>query len=288
MTILAKSRGLPPSARRWVAGGIALALVLGGYWYFSRGADDAGGARGGNAAPVRVAGVVRRDMPVVEHSLGTVVANTTVQVTARVQGVVDSAAFKEGQFVKKGDLLFQIDPRGFRAALAQARANLAKDEAQLVNANRDRTRYQNLSDQGAISAQQRDTSITNADVLAATVASDKAAVDMAALNLGYTQIRSPVDGKTGPLLVQPGNMVAANGTTNLVTIQQVKPVKLSFSLPQTDLDRIQARQKGKGLIAILENHKDPKRHAALGPGDLHQQCGQWPERHHRTARRFRQ
>jgi multidrug efflux system membrane fusion protein len=256
MTIKAKSRGLPPSARRWVAGGIALALVLGGYWYFSRSADDAGGGRGGNAAPVRVASVVRRDMPVVEYSLGTVVANTTVQVTARVQGVVDSAAFQEGQFVKKGDLLFQIDPRGFQAALAQARANLAKDEAQLANANRDRARYQNLSDQGAISAQQRDTSITNADVLAATVASDKAAVDMAALNLSYTEIRSPVDGKTGPLLVQPGNMVSATGTTPLVTIQQVRPVKLSFTLPQSDLDSIQARQKGKGLLAILEGHND--------------------------------
>jgi multidrug efflux system membrane fusion protein len=252
LTIPVKSRGLPPATRRWLAGGIALALVLGGYWYFSRSADNAGGGRGGNAAPVRVASVVRRDMPVVEHSLGTVVANTTVNVTSRVQGVVDSAAFKEGQFVKKGDLLFQIDPRGFEAALAQARAVLAKDEAQLINANRDKARYQNLSDQGAISAQQRDTSATNADVLAATVAADKAAVDMAALNLGYTQIRSPVDGKSGPVLVQPGNMVAANGTTNLVTIEQVKPVKVSFSLPQTDLDRIQARQASKGLIATLE------------------------------------
>src|ERR1700690_1874333 len=83
MTIPVKSRGLSPSVRRWLAGGIALALVLGGYWYFSRSADDAGAARGGNAAPVRVGKVVRRDMPVVEHSLGTVVANTTVQVTAR-------------------------------------------------------------------------------------------------------------------------------------------------------------------------------------------------------------
>ena len=241
-----------PRLRNYVVGGVALALVLGGYWYFSKSADAPGRGAGGNAAPVRVAKVVRRDMAVVEHSLGTVVANTTVQVTARVQGIVDSAAFTEGQYVKKGDLLFQIDPRGFEAALAQARAVLAKDQAQLVNANRDKARYQSLSDQGAISTQQRDTSATNADVLAATVAADKAAVDMAALNLSYTQIRSPVDGKTGPLLIQPGNMVAANGTTTLVTIQQVRPVKLSFSLPQSDLDRIQARQKSKGLTAILE------------------------------------
>ncbi|HWY60548.1 MAG TPA: efflux RND transporter periplasmic adaptor subunit [Rhizomicrobium sp.] len=245
----ASSRAL----RKYLIGGVALVLVLGGYWYFSRSADQAGGGGRGNAAPVRVAKVVRRDMAVVEHSLGTVVANTTVQVTSRVQGVVNSAGFKEGQFVKKGDLLFQIDPRGFEAALEQARAVLAKDQAQLVNANRDKARYQSLSDQGAISAQQRDTSATNADVLAATVAADKAAVDMAALNLDYTQIRSPVDGKTGPLLVQPGNMVSATNLAPLVTIQQVRPVKLSFTLPQSDLDRIQARQKNKGLTAILEN-----------------------------------
>ena len=241
--------------RIYLIGGAALALVLGGYWYFSKSADSGGRGAGANAAPVHVAKVVRRDMPVVEHSLGTVVANTTVQVTSRVQGVVDSAAFKEGQFVKKGDLLFQIDPRGFEAALAQARAVLAKDQALLVNANRDKARYQSLHDQGAISDQQRDTTATNSDVLSASVAADKAAMDMAALNLSYTQIRSPVDGKTGPLLVQPGNMVAANGTTNLVTIQQVRPVKLSFTLPQSDLDRIQARQKSKGLTAILENRK---------------------------------
>jgi multidrug efflux system membrane fusion protein len=253
-TAPARSRALP--ARKYLIGGAALALVLGGFWYFSKGADTAGGGARGNAAPVRVAKVVRRDMAVVEHSLGTVVANTTVQVTSRVQGVVDSAAFKEGQFVRKGDLLFQIDPRGFSAALDQARAVLQKDQAQLVNAMRDRARYQSLSDQGAISAQQRDTSATNADVLAATVAADKAALEMAQLNLSYTQIRSPVDGKTGPLLVQPGNMVSATGLTPLVTIQQVKPVKVSFTLPQSDLDRIQARQKSKGLLAILET-KNP-------------------------------
>jgi multidrug efflux system membrane fusion protein len=239
--------------RTYVIGGVALALVLGGYWYFSRNADEAGAARGANAPPVRVARVVRRDMPVVEHSLGTVVANTTVNVTSRVQGVVDSAAFAEGQYVKKGDLLFRIDPRSFEAALAQVRAVLAKDQAQLVNANRDKARYQSLASQGAISDQQRDTSATNADVMAATVAADRAAVDVAALNLDYTQIRAPVDGKTGPLLVQPGNMVSATALTPLVTIEQVRPVKLSFTLSQSDLDRIQARQKNHGLMAILES-----------------------------------
>ena len=247
----ARARRLP--GRKWLVGAAALALILGGYWYFNRSADQGAAGRGGNAAPVKVVQVVRRDMPVVEHTLGTVVANTTVNVTSRVQGIVDSAAFKEGQYVKKGDLLFQIDPRGFAASLAQAKAMLAKDQAQLDNANRDRDRYQSLANQGAISDQQRATSATNADVLAATVAADKAAVDLAALNLDYTQIRSPVDGKTGPLLVQPGNMVSATNLAALVTIQQVRPVKVSLTLPQSDLDRIQAREKSKGLVAVIEN-----------------------------------
>jgi multidrug efflux system membrane fusion protein len=254
--------------KKWLFGAAAIVIVLAAYWHFNAADNGGGSARQAAAPPVRVASVVRRDMAVVEHTLGSVVANTTVQVTARVQGVVDSAAFQEGRFVKKGDLLFQIDPRGFQAALEQARAVLARDEAQLVNANRDRTRYQSLSNQGAISDQQRDTSATNADVLVATVAADKAAMDMAALNLDYTKIRSPVDGKTGPLLVQPGNMVSATGATPLVTIQQVRPVKLSFSLPQTDLDRIQARQKGKGLTAILESHSDASGKPLSAPVDF--------------------
>ena len=262
----ARARRLP--GRRWLIGAAALALVLGGYWYYSRGGDQGGGGRGGNAAPVRVTQVVRRDMPVVEHTLGTVVANTTVQVTARVQGVIDAAPFKEGQFVKKGDLLFQIDPRPFEAALEGARAVFAKDQAQLVNANRDKERYTSLARQGAISDQQLATSVTNADVLAATVAADKAAVDMAALNLDYTHIRSPVDGKTGPLLVQPGNMVLATGTAPLITIEQVRPVKVSFSLPQTDLDRIQARQKAQGLVAILDNKRSASGEALSAPVDF--------------------
>jgi multidrug efflux system membrane fusion protein len=254
--------------RTYVVGVVALALVLGGYWYFSRTGDDAGSRAGGNAAPVRAMRVTRRDMAVVEHTLGTVVANTTVQVTVRVQGVIEAAPFKEGQFVRKGDLLFQIDPRPFQAALAQASAILAKDQAQLLNANRDKARYASLAQQGAISDQQRATSATNADVLTATVAADKAAVDMAALNLDYTHVRSPVDGKTGPLLVQPGNMVSSSGTVPLVTIAQVTPVKVSFSLPQSDLDRIQARQKGEGLVASLDNRKSPSGEPLAAPVDF--------------------
>jgi multidrug efflux system membrane fusion protein len=140
--------------------------------------------------------------------------------------------------------------------LAQAEAIYRRDQAQLKNALRDKQRYATLNEQGAISAQQRDTSETNADVMAATVAADKAAADMARLNLEFAQIHSPVDGKTGPVLIQPGNMITgtSGSSTPLVTIAEVRPIKISFTLPQSDLGRIQARQQHAQLLAILDVH----------------------------------
>jgi multidrug efflux system membrane fusion protein len=245
--------GAFPRARSWIVGGGLLVLVLGSYWTFNN-RGDSGADKRNNAAPVRVAVIEQRDMAVVERSLGTVIANTLVQLSARVQGTLERAHFKEGQFVKKGDLLFQIDPRPFQAALAQAEAIYRRDQAQLKNALRDKQRYATLRQQGAISTQQSDLSDTNADVVAANVAADKAAADMARLNLGYSQIRSPVDGKTGPILVQPGNMISSsNGATAaLVTIAEVRPIKVSFTLPQSALPRIQARQQTQPLLATLD------------------------------------
>jgi multidrug efflux system membrane fusion protein len=235
----------------------ALILLFAAFWYFTPTSNaPQGGQRPSAAAPVRVAEVTRRDMAVVRYTPGTVIANTTVQITARVQGVLDAANFKEGQFVKKGELLFQIDPRPFQAALDQARAMLVRDQAQLKNANRDKQLYDNLSKLGAVSAQQRDTSASNVEVLAATIVADEAAIKIAELNLDYTRIRSPVDGKTGPLLIQPGNMIVATGTPPpLVTIAQIQPIKISFNLPQSDLQLILARQKTKGLTATVDTNE---------------------------------
>jgi membrane fusion protein, multidrug efflux system len=205
-------------------------------------------------APVRIAHVERRNMGVVENTVGTVLANITVQVMPNVQGILESANFREGQFVTKGQLLFRIDPRQFRAAYEQAQAVLLHDESLLGNARRDERRYRMLIKQNSTSPQQLYASITNVKALVATVAADRAAARLAQITLGYTQIRSPIDGKTGPLLVQPGNLVDASGGTQLplVTIAQVRPVKLSFSLPQSDLSRIQARRKSGALLATID------------------------------------
>jgi multidrug efflux system membrane fusion protein len=204
--------------------------------------------------PVIVARAIEKPVTVFERTIGTVIANATVQITSRVEGQLVSAAFKEGDFVHKGDLLFQLDPRPFQAALQQAMATQNKDQAQASAAAHDAQRYQALVAQGAVSRSQADQFVANAKAMAATVAADKANVDAARLNLVYTQIRSPVDGKTGAIAIQPGNIVPANGSSPLVTITQIQPVKVSFSLPQSDVPRIQAQMRAGGLTATVQVH----------------------------------
>jgi multidrug efflux system membrane fusion protein len=228
------------SARRYLIGGIAIVLVLGGYYYWSHSNTQAP-RRALPPAPVRVTNAVQRDMQVVEHTIGTVVANSMVSVTARVQGQLTKAYFKEGQLVKEGDLLFEIDPRPYQAAYDNAVATLA-------SAKSTADRNQRLSQENAISAQQNE----NAQ---AAYLQAKANAEAARLNLEFTRIRSPVDGKTGPIMLQPGNLVSVNGlTAPLVTITQIQPIKVSFNLPQSDLPRIQARARQGGLNATVNLH----------------------------------
>src|ERR1044071_8223591 len=236
-------------AARWWLGGAALAAVLTAFAYITheQGRPTSAVPQAA-AAPVRVAPTTRRDEAVVERTIGTVLANTTVQVTARGAGVIESAAFREGQVVKAGDLLFQIDPRPYQAALAQARADLAKDQAQLDNAVNNEKRTRSVCDEKLTSAEQLDAAIAATGSSKAAVQADQAAVEIAQLNLDYTRIRSPIDGKTGAILVQPGNLVTANGTSPLVSITQIQPIKVSFALPQSDLPQIQARAGAGGLV----------------------------------------
>jgi multidrug efflux system membrane fusion protein len=178
---------------KWL-GGAALILVLGGFWYLNHhGIAEPRAPRGGAAAPVKVAKVQRQDMPVIERNIGTVVAYDTVQVTPQVAGRVVEALFKEGQMVKKGDLLFQIDPRPFEAALAQVRGQMTKDQAALDGARRDLKRFQALMAAGAESQQIVDDESATAAADAGIVEADQANLQTAELNLEYTKIRSPVD-----------------------------------------------------------------------------------------------
>jgi len=260
---------LPPArtrrstARAALIGVVALVPVLGAFSWFMR-PKSADHGKPSAGAPVRVGVVGRRDMAVIERSVGSVVAETFVQVFPLVTGEITRQVFREGQFVKKGDLLFEIDPDPYQAAADQARGTYEKDLASLKNAQHDQQRYETLYKQDSTSQQQRDTAVANTNILAATVASDKGALEAALLNLKYTKIRSPIDGKTGPVLIQPGNIVQSGGvvqsasvvntsaTAPLVTIAQVRPIKVSFPLPQNDLPRIQARQRTGKLLVRLE------------------------------------
>jgi len=241
-------RGLSPRMKMIGAGLLAVLLALVLWLVFGTGSTE----RMRPPPVVITAKATAKDVTVVEHAIGTVVANATVQVTAQVTGQLLRAGFQEGQIVHKGDLLFVIDPRPFQAALQQARAQLAKDTAQQINAEANRQRYDRLFAQNAISSQQRDEAVASAKSYVASVEADRGAVRVAELNLGYTQIHSPVDGKTGPILIQPGNLVTANGSNPLVVVTQIEPVKVSFSLPQADLPRIQQREHAGQLLALLD------------------------------------
>jgi multidrug efflux system membrane fusion protein len=198
-------------------------------------------------APVRIATVASRTMPVELQAIGNVEAISTVSIKAQISGQLMRVHFKEGDFVKKGQLLFTIDRQPFEAALRQAEGTLAKDEAQSLNSKLDAERYQGLGKQGVVSKQQVDAAGAAANAMAATVAADKAAVETAKINLEYTSIYSPINGRTGSVGVKEGNLVKANDVPILVTINQIEPIYVSFSIPEQQLAELKQYSNTKSL-----------------------------------------
>ena len=191
------------------------------------------------SVPVTVAPVQQRSVPYEISAIGTVTPIQTVAVRSQVSGTLTRVAFREGDEVQKGQLLFQIDSRPFQASLDQALANLAKDGAQLVNARAQVTRYQELARNDLATQEQFDQMKANANALEAAAMADSAAVQTARLNLEYSTIRAQISGRTGNLLLREGNLVPANGATPLVVVNQLRPIAVSFSVPQQYLDDIQ-------------------------------------------------
>jgi membrane fusion protein, multidrug efflux system len=189
------------------------------------------------------------DVPIYLQGLGTVQAFYTVTVTARVDGELQRVAFTEGQTVHKGDLLAQIDPRPNQAALEQALATKVKDEAQLENAKRDLLRYTQLQPQDLASKQTVDTQHALVDQLAAQLKVDQAVIDNARTQLEYTRIVSPITGRTGIRLVDPGNIVHASDTTGIVVVTQVQPISVIFTLPEEELGAVSAAL-GAGTVKV--------------------------------------
>lgn len=198
------------------------------------------------AVPVTAAVAVRKDVPVRLRAIGTAEAYSTVAVKTMVNGQITKAGFREGQDVKKGDLIFVIDPRPYEAALKTAEAALARDVALKENAEKDVQRYAFLIEKDLVPKQQYDQVVANAAALEATVNADRAVVENARVQLGYCFIHSPVGGRTGNLFVKEGNVVKANDTS-LVTIHQVAPIYVTFSVPERNLPGIRKYREERAL-----------------------------------------
>jgi membrane fusion protein, multidrug efflux system len=229
-------------------------LIIGGvlFWWFGTplSAKNQSGLAAQQAIPVTAGTAQARDVPVFIEGLGTVQAFNRVNVVTRVSGEIVKVFFREGQEVKAGDKLFQIDPRQFAAALQQAQAAKEKDEAQLQSAELDLQRYTKLLPQGFQTRQAYDQQLATVAQLQAAVKADQAQIESAQLNVGYSLIRSPIDGRTGQRMVDVGNFVQTGQNSPLVNITQIKPIFVSFSVPADRLDAIRKNQALQPLKVI--------------------------------------
>jgi multidrug efflux system membrane fusion protein len=213
--------------------------------------------------PVTVDRAKTQDLPVWLAGVGTVQALNTVSIKVRVDGQLDRVAFVEGTDVRRGDLLAQIDPRPFQAQLDQVAANLARDQAQLANARVNLVRFEKLVSIGAAPSQNVDTLRAQVAQMTAAMQGDRALIETARLNLGFTSIHSPIDGRVGLRLVDPGSIVHASDPSGLVTVTQMQPIAVVFSLPQ---DRLPALLAAQGKLGVAAFSHDGSRN--LGQGEV--------------------
>lgn len=301
----------PSWGKRVIFAIIVLALLFAGWRFFLHKSDDSvraannssgssGGRRGGGGnpnevVPILAAAVTTKDFPVQLSSTGNVESISTVSVRSLVSGELLNVFFNQGDDVKKGQLLFTIDPRPYQQALAQAKAQLAKDinqktqaelvvakdRAQLKNAQVQQQRYADLAEQGLVSKEQSEQFQTTAETANATMLADQAIVKTvedtikadqsvvanAEVELGYTSIHAPSDGRTGSLIVNKGNLVRANDTTALVTINQVAPIFVTFTVPEKELARIRDFNS-KGTLKVAVNLPDNPKAIEYGKLDF--------------------
>jgi multidrug efflux system membrane fusion protein len=204
------------------------------------------------ATPVQVAAVQQKTVPVFLTALGTVTAYNTVTINSRVSGQMLAVNFREGQNVRKGQLLMEIDPRPYQAAVDQAVGQLAKDEANLKNTDAEAQRYTALYQAGVVSKESQQLQVSNQGQAAGTIKADQAAIEAAKVNLAYCRIVSPIDGVVGLRQVDPGNIVNAGVATSLVVITQVQPIAVIFTLPEDQLPQVQKAMKASGKPLTVE------------------------------------
>jgi multidrug efflux system membrane fusion protein len=248
--------------RVFIIGLIVIALVAALVYYFTGSTEQQQRTRGrfggdSGPVPVLVAAAVKADVPVYLDGVGTTKALNTVTVRSQVDGKLIEVDFKEGQDVKRGDILARIDPTTFKAALDQAVAKKAQDQALLANAKNDLARYEQLAATNAINRQQADTQKSLVAQYTAQVDADQGAIENAQAMLAYTTIRAPLDGRTGIRQVDEGNIVHASDTTGVVVITQLKPISVFFNLPQQDISQVNAAfTKGPLSVDALRSDND--------------------------------
>lgn len=275
MTSHAEEERKEPPRRRWVAalGVIAIVAVAGGLWSRQRskaeGAGPSGSARPTGSADrvisVVAATVLVEDVPLIVEGLGNAIPLQTVTLKAQIDGRLEKVFFREGQDVKKGDLLAQIDARPISIQLKQGEATLARDQALLHNNKLNLDRFVALREQNLASQQQVDDQRALVSQNEASIQLDRAQMDASRLQLEYSRVVSPIDGVTGVRQVDPGNLVHASDQTGIVVITQLDPIALVFSLPQDDLPRL-SKQLAEGPVEVEAFSRDGN--ASLGKGQL--------------------
>ncbi len=267
---------------------LLLALIIGGasYYYFfhssisgsaesSPSSNSSGGAvatgsrepRGGMGAMSTLVKVTHASSSTIQEvvsSLGTVIPSQSVTVRSQVDGILQAILFEEGQLVKKGDVLAKIDPRTYQAALDQAKGSLAQNQAKLNNARQDLKRYQTLFKQDSIARQEVDTQQALVREYEANQKTLQAAVEQAELNLGYTSVIAPIDGRLGLRTVDVGNLITANSTDGLVVITQTQPIDVSFAIPDSYIDKVAKAFYADQKLAVSISSKDNSRELAQG------------------------
>jgi multidrug efflux system membrane fusion protein len=246
---------------------LAIAALAGGVYVWRENAAVAApppAAAARPEVPVSVASVERRDVAVTLAGLGTVQASQTVNIHTRVDGTLQTVTFTEGQDVKAGDVLAKLDPRLAEAALAQAQAAKAKDEAQLRSAQADLVRFTQLAQKDFASKQQLDQQQATVDQLKASIASDVAAIASAQTDLDYMTITAPVDGRMGIRQLDAGNVIHASDTTPIAVLTTLKPITVQFTLPEKNLDAVQ-KAMAAGPVTVVASRDDD---TVLGTGTL--------------------
>jgi multidrug efflux system membrane fusion protein len=262
--------GKGSAARKWIVLLVILAVVGAAVWKIRRNSKEQDSvqqimaAQADRPTPVQVSAVQQKTMPIFLTALGTVTAYNTVTIKSRVDGQLMEVPVREGQAVRQGQMLAEIDPKPYQAALEQAQGQLVKDQASAVNARAQAARYGALLQAGVVSKESEQAQVSTAGQAEGSIAADQAAIQAAKVNLGYTKILSPINGVVGLRQVDPGNIVHANDATGLLVVTQLRPIAVIFTLPEDQLPEVLKRTRGGSRLAVEAFDRAASTHLASG------------------------